>query len=122
MHSEQPGFLLAYLDSVIVVLAAPIMVVIGVSGLGYGIGAGAWLVLRAAGVALERASVLHRDARADVGARLGYMLGRLFLLALAVILARTEGGRAAGLTALVVVVFAFTMQLALSAINRPRRS
>ena len=39
------------------------------------------------------------------------MLGALFLLALAVILVR-QAGQDAGLTALVVVVFAFTIQLA----------
>ena len=50
------------------------------------------------------------------------MLARLFLLAVAVILVRKGSGKDAGLTALVVVVFAFTVQLSVSAINRPRRS
>jgi hypothetical protein len=50
------------------------------------------------------------------------MLGRLFLLALAVVLARSDGGRAGGLTALIVIVVAFTVQLAVSAITRPRRA
>ena len=121
MPSDRPALLLSYLDVALVILAAPIMIAIGVSASGYGIGAGAWLVLRGAGELLERSAGLHRDARTDVSVRLGYMLGRLFLLALAVILARSSGGRDAGLTALLVIVFAFTVQLALSAINRPRR-
>ncbi len=120
--SERPVFLLEYLDVVLLVLGAPIMIAIGVSATGYAIGAGAWIVLRAVGVVLERASALHRDARTEVGTRLGYMLGRLFLLALAVIVARTSGGRDAGLAALGVVVFAFTVQLFISAVNRPRRT
>jgi hypothetical protein len=119
--SDRPALLVSYLDVVLIVLAAPIMIAIGVSATGYGIGAGAWLALRAAGVVLERSPALHRDARTDVSVRLGYMLGRLFFLALAVILARSAAGRDAGLTALLVVVFAFTVQLALSAVNRPRR-
>jgi hypothetical protein len=49
------------------------------------------------------------------------MLGRLFLLALAIILARSQGGRSGGLTGLVVIVFAFTVALAVSAITRPRK-
>jgi hypothetical protein len=110
--------LLGYLDVVLVVLAAPIMLLIGVSALGYGVGAGAWVVLRAVGVAVERVAS-GRDARGQVSLRLGYMLGRLFLLAAAVIIARRSGSQNDGLAALVVIVAAFTVQLAISAVNRP---
>jgi hypothetical protein len=103
-------------------VAAPIMIAIGVSAAGYAVGAGAWIVLRAAGEVLERNKALHADPRTEVSVRLGYMLGRLFLLAIAVILARTQGGRDAGLAALAVIVVAFTIQLAISAITRPRLS
>jgi hypothetical protein len=109
-----------YLDIVLVILAAPILILIGVSGLGYGVGAGAWLALRAAGLAVGRAAGATTDARRQISLRMGYMLGRLFLLALAVILARRDGGLDAGLAALVVVVAAFTIQLATSALSRPR--
>jgi hypothetical protein len=119
--AERPAVLLGYLDVALVVVAAPIMILIGASTSGYAIGAGAWIVLRAAGVLLERTPGLHRDARTEISTRLGYMLSRLFLLALAVVLARTSSGRDAGLTALVVIVVAFTVQLALSAITRPGR-
>ena len=113
---------MSYLDVALVVLGAPILIAIGVSASGYAIGGGAWIVLRAAGEVLDRISVLHVDQRREIGTRLGYMLSRLFLLALAVILARSGSGRDAGLTALLVIVFAFTVQLAVSAVNRPRRS
>jgi hypothetical protein len=113
--------ILAYLDVVLVVLAAPIMLLIGVSAVGYGIGGGAWLVLRAIGVAVERAAG-GSELRSQVSLRLGYMLGRLFLLALAIVLARSAGGRDGGLAALAVIVAAFTIQLAVSALNRPRSS
>jgi hypothetical protein len=118
---EQPVLLLRYLDVALVVVAAPIMLLIGVSPSGYLIGAGAWIALRAIGVPVERAANSAEPSQA-IGIRLGYMLGRLFLLALAVILARKADGRDAGLTALVVIVVAFTIQLALSAVFRPRRS
>jgi hypothetical protein len=116
--SEPAPHLIGYLDVVLVVLAAPIMLLIGVPALGYGIGAGAWLVLRAAGVGVERAAA-GREARSQVSLRMAYMLGRLFLLALAVIIARRSGSQGDGLAALVVIVAAFTIQLALAAINRP---
>jgi hypothetical protein len=116
-----PVPLVAYLDVVLVVLAAPIVVLTGASALGYGIGAGAWLALRAVGLVVERA-VDTADARRQISIRMGYMLGRLFLLALAVVLARRDGGQNAGLAALVLVVVAFTVQLATSAVSRPRRA
>jgi hypothetical protein len=114
--------LLRYIDVVLLVVAAPIMILIGVSAVGYAVGAGAWIVLRLLGVPLERLASSGDEPARQIGIRLGYMLGRLFGLALAVILVRKGSGQDAGLTALVVVVFAFTIQLAVSAITRPRRS
>jgi hypothetical protein len=114
--------LLRYFDVVLIVVAAPILIAIGVSAAGYAIGGGAWIALRAAGEVLERNQALHANARTDVSVRLGFMLSRLFLLAIAVIVARSQVGRDAGLTALAVVVVAFTVQLAVSAIARPRRA
>jgi hypothetical protein len=111
--------LLKYFDVVLIVVAAPIMLLIGVSASGYGIGAGAWIVLRAVGELVERRAAAS-PANVQIGLRLGYMLSRLFLLAIAVVVARSSSGKDAGLTALVVVVFAFTVQLAVSAVIRPR--
>ncbi len=110
--------LISYLDVVLIVVAAPIMLLIGVPATGYAIGGGAWIVLRALGVVVERA-LAGRDARTQISARMGYMLGRLFALALAVVLAR-QTTKDDGLTALLVIVFAFTVQLGTSAMNRPR--
>ena len=110
--------ILRYFDVALVVAAAPILLLIGVPGKGYGIGAGAWLVLRALGVAVERAANASKEMRTQVSLRLGYMLGRLFALALAVVLARRTGSQDDGLAALGVVVVAFTVQLATSALTR----
>jgi hypothetical protein len=109
---------LRYLDVILVVIGAPILILIGVSATGYAIGGGAWIALRAAGEVLERNQALHANFRIDVNVRLGFMLSRLFLLAIAVIVARSQSGRDAGLTALVVVAVAFTVQLAVSAMSR----
>jgi hypothetical protein len=111
--------LLRYLDVVVVLLAAPIMLLIGVSATGYAVGGGSWIVLRALGVGIERYAGAA-DARVEIGIRLGYMLSRLFALAIAVILVRQGSGKGAGLAALAVIVFAFTVQLAVSAVTRPR--
>jgi hypothetical protein len=118
--SDAPAPVLAYLDVVVVALATPIVLLIGVSAVGYLVGAGVWIALRALGLAVDRAVVAVQDPRREITLRLGYLLGRLFLLAIAIILVRNGSGRDAGLTALVVIVFAFTMQLILTFLNRPR--
>jgi hypothetical protein len=120
--SDSVGPLLRYFDVVVLVVAAPIMLLIGVPALGYAVGAGAWILLRAVGVAVDHLAETSPDMSRAVGLRLGFMLGRLFLLALAVILARKAGTKGDGLTALVVIVLAYTTYLALSAVTRPRRS
>jgi hypothetical protein len=112
--------LLAYLDVVLLVVAAPIMLLIGVPAVGYLVGAGAWIALRAVGVVIERVIPSLRDPRSEITLRLAYLLGRLFLLAIAVIVVRNGAGRDDGLTALLVIVFAFTTQLVLSFLTRPR--
>jgi hypothetical protein len=116
----EPPVLVRYFDVALVAVAAPILLLIGVSPAGYGIGAGAWIALRALGVGVDRYARRVSDAPRTIGIRLGYMLGRLFALAIAVILVRQADGQAAGLACLAVVVVAFTVQLAVSAITRPR--
>jgi hypothetical protein len=111
---------LAYLDVLVLVVAAPIMLLIGVPAVGYLVGAGVWIALRAVGVVVDRAVASLRDPRHEVTLRLAYLLGRLFTLAIAVIVVRNGAGRDDGLTALLVIVFAFTMQLVLSFLTRPR--
>ena len=111
---------LAYLDVVVLVVAAPIMLLIGVPAVGYLVGAGAWIALRAAGVLVERLAAASDDPRREVSLRLGYLMGRLFMLAIAVILVRNSAGRDDGLTALAVIVFAFTTQLVITFATRPR--
>ncbi len=111
--------ILRFFDVVLVVVAAPIMLLIGVPAAGYLIGAGAWIGLRVIGVGADRAAESTRDAGRQITIRMSFMLSRLFVLALAVILARRIS-QDDGLTALVVIGFAFTMSMATLAANRPR--
>ncbi len=110
---------LRFFDVVLMVVAAPIMLLIGVPAFGYLVGAGAWIALRVVGLGAERLATATHDANRQIAIRMGFMLGRLFLLALAVIVAR-QNGQHDGLTALVVIVVAFTIALGASAANRPR--
>ena len=110
-----------YLDIVLVVAAAPIMLLIGVAGAGYAIGGGTWIAVRAVGVGVERYASASSDASRQIAIRLGYLLGRLFVLAFAVILAR-QISRSDGLAALFVIVGAYTIGLAISFATRPKRA
>jgi hypothetical protein len=117
---ETPIAILRYFDAVVLVVAAPVMLLIGVPALGYGVGAGAWIALRAIGEGVDRLSSAAVPTSRELSLKLAYMLCRLFLLALAVIFVRNQVGQDDGLTALCVIVFAFTAQLAVTFVNRPR--
>ena len=108
---------LSYLDVVVLVVAAPIMLLIGVPAVGYAVGAGAWIVLRAVGIGVDRVAAATQEQARELAIRMGYLLGRLFLLAIAVILAR-QASKDDGLTALVVIVFAYTFSMILSIFTR----
>jgi hypothetical protein len=110
-----------YFDVVLIVVAAPIMLLIGVSAIGYLLAAAAWVGLRLVGVAVDRYAAAV-DVTRSTAIRMIYMLTRLFALAIVVILVRQADGQDAGLTCLAVVVFAFTISLFISALNRPTRS
>jgi hypothetical protein len=110
--------LLGFFDVLVLVVAAPIMLLIGVPANGYGIGAGVWIALRVLGVGVERAAGTTTVVSRQVGLRLGFMLGRLFTLAIVVILVRKSDGQNAGLACLAVIVFAFTVSLATTAMTR----
>jgi hypothetical protein len=112
--------LLRYFDVALLALAAPVLLLIGVPAAGYAVGAGAWIGLRVVGVAVERYASTTDDQTRMISVRLAYMLIRLFALALAVILVRRGEGQNGGLTALLVIVFAYTIQLATSFATRPR--
>jgi hypothetical protein len=118
--ADSPVILLRYIDVVLLIVASPIMLLIGVSAAGYGAGAGAWIILSGLGVGVERFATAPRPLNQQVTLRLAFLMGRLFLLALVVILVRQGDGRGAGLTALLVIVFAFTAELFVSFANRPR--
>jgi hypothetical protein len=111
---------LRFFDVVLIAVAAPILLLIGVSAPGYLIAAGAWIVLRAIGVGVDRAARAARATNQQITLRMSYLMGRLFLLALVVILVRRSDGRGAGLAALLVIVVAFTIELFVSLANRPR--
>jgi hypothetical protein len=110
--------LIRYIDLVMVVLAAPVLLLIGVPAVGYLVGAGAWIALRAVEVFVDRRAKASGAIATELSVRLVYVLGRVVLLAVAIILVRRGAGKDAGLTTLLVIAFAFTVYLAISLVNR----
>jgi hypothetical protein len=111
---------LRYLDVVAPLLAAPVVLAFGAPIVGYALGVAAWILVRAFGIAADpRASSITNVAQ-QVALRLAYRFTRVSLLVAVAVLAFKGRGRADGVTALLVITFAFTIHLSLSIIHRPR--
>jgi hypothetical protein len=104
--------LLRYLDVVLVVAALPFVAFAGLPLLGYGVGAAAWILQRAAGVALERQAAKAGDIRRQIGHNVGGTLARAWIVGGAILAVGLAGEREDGLTAAVLVLVAFTVYFA----------
>ena len=120
MRRSDPLIVLRYLDVLMVVLAAPFVVLTGLPVLGYVAGAAVWIVQRAIGVALEsRMRSRAGDIRAQIGIGVGASLGRAWLVGLTILVVGLAGAREDGLMAAVLVLAAYTVYLVISLILRP---
>jgi hypothetical protein len=108
-----------YLDILLVLVAAPILLLIGVPAVGYAAGAGAWFALRVVEIGVNRYAASLGDSKRELMLRLVDMLARVFLLAIAVILVRQSAGKDDALTTLFVIVLAFTIHLVTSFADKP---
>ena len=109
--------ILRYLDVVVVLLAAPVAVSMGAPGLGYAIGAGAWIAQRVL-ADIDRGWIRRsRPPRTQLGLNLFEAFGRIWLLAGAIIVAALAGGRACGLTASIVIFAAYTVAFAIRVLS-----
>jgi hypothetical protein len=100
-----------YLDVVLVIASTPFVILAGLPAAGFAIGAATWIVTRfAVGVLEGRAwGALNPNVRTAL--HLAAILGRVWLVALAVLLARFAIGTPDGIAAAVVVLAAYTVEL-----------
>jgi hypothetical protein len=119
MPTSDPLFAVRYLDVLVVVLAAPFVLLTGAPVLGYAAGAAAWIVTRVLGVWLERAARRRNDPRALVGVSFGVLMGRVWVLGITILVVGLAGARSDGLMAALLALVAFTIYLATSLILRP---
>jgi hypothetical protein len=119
MPTSDSLFVVRYLDVLIVLLAAPFVVLMGAPVLGYVAGATAWIVSRVGGAWAERWARTHKDARGQVGIGFAVLMGRAWLLGLTILLVGLEGEREDGLMAALLALVAFTVYFATSLLLRP---
>ena len=113
-----PLVLFRWLDVVLVVLAAPFVVLMGLPVLGYAAGALAWIANRAIGAAVERYAGGQQDVRRAVGLNLGALIARTWLVGLTILAVGLAGQREDGLTAAVLLLAAFTLYFVTSLLLR----
>ena len=113
-----PLVLFRWLDVVLVVLAAPFVILMGLPALGYVVGAVAWIVNRAIGVGVERVATRQDDVRRAVGLNLGVLIARSWLVGLSILAVGLAGDREDGLTAAVLLLAAFTLYFVTSLLLR----
>ncbi len=106
--------ILRYLDVCLVLATAPFVLAAGLPLMGYIVGAAAWLLTRLGAAALHAQALRLSDPKLRAGLLVGTMMGRVWIVALAVLLARYAGGRDDGIMAAALVLGAFTVYLALS--------
>jgi hypothetical protein len=113
-----PLVLFRWLDVVLVILAAPFVVLMGLPVLGYVAGAAAWIVNRLIGAAVERRAQATDDIRRSVGMSLGALIARSWLVGLTILAVGLAGDREDGLTAAILVLAAFTLYFVTSLLSR----
>jgi len=107
-----------YLDVVLLVLAAPFVVLLELPVLGYAVGAGVWIVQRVLEAALDH-SARRSDVRRAIGVKVGSMIGRTWLIGIGILAVGLAADREDGFTAAIVCLAAYTVHLATTLILRP---
>ena len=119
--SSDPLAYVRWLDVGLLVVSVPVLLLAGLPELGVLVGAGAWVLNRAVGAALEAKARQTRDAKTQTGLLLASTMGRAWLAGLTILAAGLAGEREDGLTAAILVLAAFTVYFVLSLILRPER-
>jgi len=109
---------LRYLDVGLVLVTAPFVLAANLPLLGYAIGAAAWLLTRSGAALLHAQALRTNDPKAKAGLHVAGMMGRVWIVALGVLLARYAGGKDDGVMAAALVLAAFTVYFVMSIVTR----
>jgi hypothetical protein len=106
-------------DVVVVLAAAPILVLTGVPAAGYVAAGATWILLRMPGVAADRHATSLGHVVWHASLSLAHRTARVVLLAVAAVVASKVSAKDDGLAVLLVIVIAFTIQLTVAIVERP---
>ncbi len=110
--------LLRYLDVCLVLATAPFVPLAGLPLLGYLVAAVAWLLTRLGTAFLQERALRVGDHRIRAGMQVGGMMGRIWIVALAILAARFAGGKDDGIMAAALMLAAFTVYFVMSFFTR----
>jgi peptidoglycan biosynthesis protein MviN/MurJ (putative lipid II flippase) len=119
MPTSDPLVIVRYLDVILVVFAAPFVVLMGGPVLGYAVAGGTWIVTRIGFAWLERRVRESGNARAQVGVGFAVLMGRAWLMGIAILVVGLAGDREDGLMAALLALVAFSVYFATQLIIRP---
>ena len=117
--SLDPIAAVRWIDVVLVVAAAPFVLLTELPLLGYVVGAAGWILSRVIGYLVERRARASQNIRTQTGLTLFSSLGRAWLMGLTILVVGLAGEREDGLTAAVLVLVAFTVYLVTAIALRP---
>jgi hypothetical protein len=111
-------FFVRYLDVCLVLATAPFVLVGGMPLFGYLVGAAAWLLTRVGTAYVHERARRVGDPKLRAGLQVGGMMGRVWIVTFAVVLARLAGSKADGIMAAALVLGAFTVYFVMSFVTR----
>jgi hypothetical protein len=110
--------LLRYLDVCLVLATAPFVLIAGLPLFGYLVAAVAWLLTRLGTTFIQERALRVGDAKVRAGMQVGSMMGRIWIVVLAILLARFVGGKDDGIMAAALLLGAFTVYFVMSFFTR----
>jgi len=117
-NSGRGSVALEYLDIVLVVIVAVVLLATDVPTVGLLVGAAAWIVMRVAQIAADKQIVNIHDLRRRLGMGVAFSMLRVWLLAGAIIFCGVAVSRADGLTAALVIFGAFSVNFIRNAVSQ----
>ncbi len=111
-------FFLRYLDVCLVLATAPFVPIAGLPLLGYLLGATAWMLTRLGTTYAFQRALRIGDHKLRAGIQVASMMGRIWVVALAILVARFAGGKDDGIMAAALLLAAFTVYFVMSFFTR----
>jgi hypothetical protein len=110
--------LLRYLDVCLVLATAPFVPIAGLPLLGYLLAAAAWVLTRLGTTLLQERALRIADHKLRAGVQVASMMGRIWIVALVILIARFAGSKDDGIMAAALLLAAFTVYFVMSFFTR----